>query len=295
MTTSSPQPLQHTIEVDNASATKARRTVVLLHGFPDNSEVWRPTAEHLKSTGYRVVLVTLPGFEEHPPVTLPLAFSEVVERLHHTLKVSHSLGATLIGHDWGAIFIYLLLNRYPEDAARVVTLEVGVGPRTPWLTLFVLAYHALFNAIFALRAHVGGRLMGTLMKLVPRPKYPGSPPLKARHAWLYRQAWREGARGGLWPFYFRNAIAQWQPHSRQPFLFLYGDRTLTGLRFHSGRWLAEITSIHPLSRTQALGGGHWCFLEDQDAFHTSLSDFFNATDGPRPATGEANALPSHLP
>lgn len=271
----SPQlsPLQFSVhEVLKASAPPPE-TVVLIHGFPDGPSMWRKTWMHLVDNGFRVVLVTLPGFESNGPRFKRVCFDEVVDRLRYTLIEAQAIGATIMGHDWGAILSYRLLQCYPDTAKRLICLEIGCAPRSLILTGFVLFYHALFNIAYVLRGPIGNWLMGLLCALLPQPSYPERPKPRAQHAWLYHQAWREGGSHGPWPFYYRNVIASWRPDPRMPFLFVYGSDGPSRLRFHTAEWRRDVTSIHELSREIGLPGHHWFFLESPDDFHRALDEF----------------------
>ncbi len=269
-------PLEYLCEPGDASGPGLGQDVVFVHGFPDGPSVWEVSARHLRKRGFRVIRVTLPGFEEEGEDQSPQSFEALGERLYLTLKACDALGATLIGHDWGAILVYQMLRHHPEAVSRVVTIEIGAGPRTPWLVLFVLAYHALLIFAHWLGAPRGDWLMQRFCACLRRPSYAGAPRAKARHAWLYRQAWREGSREGPWLFYYRNLIARWRPHPEVPTLFLYGSETSTLFRFHSKAWRRELTRASALNRVSTLPGAHWCFLEAPEAFHAALDDFLQA-------------------
>ena len=277
MAAETPSPLAHTITQGEVPTDDPARTLVLVHGFPDSPAVWQTTAAHLNARGYRVISLALPGFEEGEEPGEHPTFDATVARLHATLAHTGALGATLVGHDWGAIFLYQLLRQHPDAAGRLVTLEIGAGPRSALLTLFVLAYHALLNLAVALGSGLGDWLMRTLCRRFPRPDYPGALVPRAHHGWLYRQAWREGRADGPWRHYFRNAIATWTPGASLPVLFAYGEDGPSALRFHTPAWREQVTSHHPESRSQALPGAHWCFLEHPEAFHAALDAFLDAT------------------
>lgn len=265
--------LQHVIEPLGTSERDPEKTVVLVHGFPDSPAIWSDTSAHLTQRGYRVIRLALPGFEEGATSAPQVSFEQVVNRLYATLIHTEAVGATLVGHDWGAIFLYQLLLRHPEAAGRLVTIEIGASPTSFFTTACVLLYQTALNLAHALGSGVGDALMSVLCRLAPRrPDYAGRPKPRAHHGWLYRQAWREAGSKGPRLQYFRNAIAQWTPSPTLPFLFLYGERGLGPLRFHSRAWREAITSHCAQSRAVSLPGGHWCFLENPSTFHASLDE-----------------------
>ena len=247
--------------------------VVLLHGFPDNYRVWDTTAAVLQERGYRVVRMNLPGFEPDGELPSTTVFAHTIARIHRTMEHTQSLGGTLIGHDWGAVFAYRLLSIHPQAASRLVTLEIGAGSRAPWLMVFVLFYQSLIIAASCLGRGLGDRLLRAFCRLLPQPHYDGTLQVRAHHGWLYRQAWREGTSHGPWPFYYRNHTARWVPPQDLPILFLYGKNGPKPLRFHTAQWRGRITRYHPESRSIALPGSHWFFLEHPQPFLRALGEF----------------------
>jgi len=275
------QLLQYTVESGRDTNNGSAQTVVLVHGFPDNPAMWEQTSRHLQQSGFRVVRMTLPGFESIKATESAndgsYTLDETVERLHATLAHTQALGSTLIGHDWGAIFLYMLLNKYPNAASRFIALEIGAAPRSIFLTLFVLTYHCLLNLAHCVGSGIGDKMVQWLCAFFPRPHYKEVLKPMAEHTWVYRQAWREGAKYGPWPFYFRNVIAKWNPPASLPFLFLYGQDGLKLLRFHSKAWRQNITAPCPQSRVKGMAGKHWFFLEHPESFEKELDSFFDAT------------------
>ena len=275
--------LQYSVE-DERGLQRAE-TLVLLHGFPDGPALWEKTSRHLQEQGYRVVRITLPGFEaagsaagKHPAEG---GFEEVVLRLHATLSEAQALGATILGHDWGAIFVYMLLRKYPDALSRVICLEIGGAPRSFLLTALVLFYHGLLNLGYVLGPGLGDALIRGVCFCLRRPGYEHAIKPLAGHAWLYRQAWREGGAEGPWRYYYRNGIASWTPPEGTPFLFLYGKESPKALRFHCEEWIQSVTASSPKSRAAGISGRHWFMLESPEDFHAELDAFLGETSEQR--------------
>ena len=224
-----------------------------------------------------MVRIALPGFETHSSNTKKTTdihtFDETVERLHATLLHTNAHGGTLLGHDWGAIFIYKLLTRYPNAAERIICLEIGGAPKSLILTAIVLLYQGLLTLGHILGTGLGDGLVTMVCTLFRRPFYEDQLNPTSDHAWLYWQAWREGSLHGPWVFNHRNEIAQWSPPPETPFLFLYGNTGLKALRFHSPKWRESVTITSPPSRAKGLPGRHWFMLESPDAFYGELDSF----------------------
>jgi len=263
--------------VDGDPTLDSSDTIVLLHGFPDNPALWKQTSEHLQKSGYRVVRIALPGFETQstPPIQPAVihTFDQTIERLHATLLHTNAHGGTLLGHDWGAIFIYKLITLYPNAAKRIICLEIGGAPKSLILTVIVLLYQGLLTLGHALGPGLGDALVRMVCILFRRPSYENQLNPTSEHAWLYWRAWREGSCHGPWIFNHRNEIARWRPPGKTPFLFLYGNTGLKALRFHSPQWQDSVTKTSPPSRATGIPGRHWFMLETPDAFYEELDSF----------------------
>jgi pimeloyl-ACP methyl ester carboxylesterase len=101
--------------------------VLLLHGFPDSSYLWRKQIPALVGAGYRTIAPDLRGFgesdkpEEVDAYALPLLLGDVIGMLDK-LNVDR---ARVVAHDWGAALGWLLAGMYPERVERLVVLSVG--------------------------------------------------------------------------------------------------------------------------------------------------------------------------
>ena len=101
--------------------------VLLLHGFPDSSDLWRNQIPALVDAGLRVVAPDLRGrgASDKPPeveaYALPVLLQDTVGLLDK-LSIER---AHVVSHDWGAIVGWLLAAQYPKRLERFVTLSVG--------------------------------------------------------------------------------------------------------------------------------------------------------------------------
>jgi pimeloyl-ACP methyl ester carboxylesterase len=101
--------------------------VLLIHGFPDSSRLWRHQVPALTAVGHRVVVPDLRGFgdsgkpAEVEAYGLPHAVADMV-------AVLDALGlerAAVVGHDWGAMVAWMLATAAPERVERLAVLSVG--------------------------------------------------------------------------------------------------------------------------------------------------------------------------
>lgn len=101
--------------------------VLLLHGWPDSSAVWRHQVPALAEAGYRVVVPDQRGFGRSDRPTDVEAY-KVREAVTDAVTVLGSLGlerAHVVGHDWGAAVSWALAAFLPQVVRSLVVLAVG--------------------------------------------------------------------------------------------------------------------------------------------------------------------------
>jgi pimeloyl-ACP methyl ester carboxylesterase len=101
--------------------------VLLLHGFPDSSYVWRHQVPALLDAGMRVVAPDLRGFGESDRPE-PVDEYAVGRSLADMVALLDRLGieqVDVVGHDWGAGVAWTLAAYVPERVRRLAVLSVG--------------------------------------------------------------------------------------------------------------------------------------------------------------------------
>lgn len=124
--------------------------VVLLHGWPDSSRVWRHQVPALTGAGFRVVAPDLRGFggSDRPEGT---AAYRVRLLCGDVLGILDTLGigrAAVVGHDWGAALAWMLGSVFgPDRVDRLAVLSAGhpealrtAPPRQRQLSWYVLLF-----------------------------------------------------------------------------------------------------------------------------------------------------------
>ena len=101
--------------------------VVLLHGFPDSSYLWRRQVPALVDAGMRVIAPDLRGFGESdkPAAVEDYALTRSVADVVAVLDALEVERAHVVGHDWGAGVAWVLAAVVPERVERLVALSVG--------------------------------------------------------------------------------------------------------------------------------------------------------------------------
>jgi haloalkane dehalogenase len=110
-------------------------TVVLLHGNPTSSYLWRHTIPPLVAAGYRCVAPDLVGMgdSDRLPDTGPDAytFAQHVEALDTFLAAQvPDAGAALVLHDWGSGLGFDWARRHPDLVRAIAYTEAIVTPVT---------------------------------------------------------------------------------------------------------------------------------------------------------------------
>src|SRR5690348_1591039 len=101
--------------------------VLLLHGFPDSSHLWRKQIPALRAAGYRVIAPDLRGFgKSSRPVgvehyAMPNLVGDVVGLLDG-LGIDR---AHLVGHDWGAALAWASAAILPQRTLSLTAISVG--------------------------------------------------------------------------------------------------------------------------------------------------------------------------
>jgi pimeloyl-ACP methyl ester carboxylesterase len=101
--------------------------VLLIHGFPDSSRLWRYLIPVLRAAGLRTVAPDLRGFGESgaPEAVEEYGLGRSVRDMVAILDALGLERAHVVGHDWGAGVAWALAMRAPERVERLVALSVG--------------------------------------------------------------------------------------------------------------------------------------------------------------------------
>jgi pimeloyl-ACP methyl ester carboxylesterase len=103
------------------------KAVLLLHGFPDSSRLWRHQVPALTAAGKRVIAPDLRGFgaSEKPEVVKDYAIGRSAGDMVAVLDALEIERADVVGHDFGAVVAWVLAARFPDRVERLVAMSVG--------------------------------------------------------------------------------------------------------------------------------------------------------------------------
>ncbi|WP_017813973.1 MULTISPECIES: alpha/beta fold hydrolase [Paenibacillus] len=100
--------------------------VILLHGFPEFWHGWMNQIEALVAEGYRVWAPDQRGYNlsDKPQGIESYTLDVLVDDIAGLIQSSGHAQVDMVGHDWGAIVLWRLSERYPELIRRQVIMNV---------------------------------------------------------------------------------------------------------------------------------------------------------------------------
>jgi len=102
--------------------------VLLLHGFPDDLEVWSQVTPLLLAAGYRVIAFDQRGCGESdiPDAVEHYAIRQIVDDIPALLaELGIREPVYVMGHDWGSAIAWAFALYYPESVRALVAVSVG--------------------------------------------------------------------------------------------------------------------------------------------------------------------------
>jgi pimeloyl-ACP methyl ester carboxylesterase len=101
--------------------------VLLLHGFPDSSDLWRHQVPALTAGGYRVITMDLRGYgaSDKPAGVGDYRPSVVLGDVGGVLDQLHVDRVHLVGHDWGAAIAWVFAASSPGQLASLTCVSSG--------------------------------------------------------------------------------------------------------------------------------------------------------------------------
>jgi pimeloyl-ACP methyl ester carboxylesterase len=123
------QALPHGITLScRATGERGRPVLMFLHGFPEAAFVWDELLEHFarpENGGYRCVAPNLRGFEKssQPKDVKDYRGKLLVQDIAALIAVEGGPLECLVAHDWGGAVAWLLANKLPHLAKKLVIIN----------------------------------------------------------------------------------------------------------------------------------------------------------------------------
>lgn len=103
------------------------RTVLLVHGMPDDGNCWNHLVKALVAKGYRVLVPDMLGYgrSDKPSKVEPYNVESIVTVMLSQLQLLEVSEMDIVGHDWGAQISWTLVLTVPAMFRRHVAMSVG--------------------------------------------------------------------------------------------------------------------------------------------------------------------------
>jgi pimeloyl-ACP methyl ester carboxylesterase len=255
------------------------QAVLLLHGFPDSSRLWRHQIPALTGAGMRAIAPDLRGFggSDKPEGVTEYAISRSVADMVAVLDALEVERAHVVGHDFGAVVAWALAAYVPARVERLVTMSVG-HPATGRVRSIADREMAWYQLLF--------QFDGLAEELLPRDNW------RLFRDWVrddgdveqyLADLSRPGALTAGLNWYRANLDPRSELHPRAPFPTVAAP-TL-GLWSSEDHYLAEHRMIRsgqhvtgPWRYERIDRASHWMQLDRPDVVNALLLEFLAADD-----------------
>jgi haloalkane dehalogenase len=105
--------------------------LLCLHGFPENSFMWRGLLEAAAAAGHRGYAPDMPGSGESP-ADPPATWERLVEAVDGFAAELDLGPVVLVAHDWGGLIGLRWACDHPERVAALVIADSGFFPDGKW-------------------------------------------------------------------------------------------------------------------------------------------------------------------
>jgi pimeloyl-ACP methyl ester carboxylesterase len=160
--------------------------VLLLHGVPQTSSVWRDVAPVLAKGGRRVLAPDLPGLGGSAysgPYDVPSVVTQIAALLDEELPGRR---VDVVGHDWGGSVALALAGAHPDRVRRLCVANTVYRHvnllRAPHIPFFALPLGP--EALFRLG---GARVVDTMLRLGWKSEVRLDPETKAEYVAAYSE------------------------------------------------------------------------------------------------------------
>lgn len=249
--------------------------VILLHGYAQNSHMWRPLIVELAKSRL-VIAPDLRGFGQSSKPDSGYDKKTMAQDVHN---LATSLGlkrASIVGHDIGLMVAYAYAAQYPTEVDRIVLMDAFLPGVGDWKSVWLLRdlWHFHFYGETPLKLVAGRERIyfeHFWNDFAADPKH--SVPEADRRFYAASYAQPGAMRAGF--EVFRNFeqdakdFAQFaQTKLTMPMLVLTGEKASGNFLIEQGRLVAS-----DVNGVVIKGSGHWLMEEAPDQVIPQLLDF----------------------
>ncbi len=254
--------------------------VILLHGYAQNSRMWRPLIPELAKS-HTVIAPDLRGFGESSKPVSGYEKKTMAQDIH---TLASSLGykrITIVGHDIGLMVAYAYAAQYPAEVDRIVLMDAFLPGVGDWTTVWLLRdlWHFHFYGETPLKLVAGRERIyfeHFWNDFAADPKHSVSEADRRFYAAAYAQPGAMRAGFEVFRAFEQDAkdFAELaQTKLTMPMLVLTGEKA-------SGTFLIEQARLVDTNVEGVVikGSGHWLIDEAPDQVMPQLIGFINKKD-----------------
>src|SRR4051794_20748985 len=119
------------VPVFKAAGDRSDPAVLLVHGYPESSHMWRPALEALAARGLYAIAPDLPGYGDTPPDP-PGTWERHVQTLEDLREDQELDRVALVGHDWGGLIGLRWAGDHPDHVWAIVASDTGFFADARW-------------------------------------------------------------------------------------------------------------------------------------------------------------------
>ncbi|MEH6944204.1 alpha/beta fold hydrolase [Bacillus sp. JJ722] len=116
--------------IDNGDLTSP--VVLLVHGYPETSLIWKELIPTIVSHGYRAIAPDLPGFGQSERFESESTWENYQQFLGDFLEELQVDQVHLFGHDWGSIISLAWAGNHPEKILSLFASDTIFSPDAEW-------------------------------------------------------------------------------------------------------------------------------------------------------------------
>lgn len=238
---------------------------VLLHGYPNNTMVWKDQLPILKEK-FDILNLALPGSETGHVERDQLKLNRLITTIVQEIDSHGQRDVILVGHDIGAFILSEVSKRFgPMIKAQIFMAGMDFPlfkKRLRTSPQFLKSWYVLLFQMPVLPE----KLVPAFRKKLSREIYKDSPDLSAEAPQGFTPVaiYRELKNG------FRSH--GFEEKSQTPTLFLFGEDD----RFILPPKKEQIAEYYESASVKVIPGGHWFMRESADSVNKTINDFLKS-------------------
>src|SRR5438445_10291606 len=120
--------------------------VILLHGYAENSRMWRPIIP-LLAEKFTVIAPDLPGIGDSSIPTDKIDMLSAANRVHALVRSLHVQKARVVGHDIGLMVAYAYATQFPNETEKLAVMDAFLPGVPGWEGIYNAPniWHFRFN------------------------------------------------------------------------------------------------------------------------------------------------------